>query len=103
MRAMVFNRLCDATSAWRHANRRGPAQIEARLGRIIEVDLQSEQLTWQINEDHLAQARLMDSKLLLVTNVTDLGAGDAASVATPLDPSSLVQRGMSLESGARFH
>ena len=46
--------------------------IEARLGRIIEVDLQSEQLTWQINEDHLAQARLMDGKLLLVTNVTDL-------------------------------
>ncbi len=46
--------------------------IEAQLGRIIEVDLQSEQLTWQVNEDHLAQARLMDGKLLLVTNVTDL-------------------------------
>jgi len=46
--------------------------IEARLGRIIEVDLQSGQLTRQVNEGHLAQARLMGGKLLLVTNVTDL-------------------------------
>lgn len=46
--------------------------IEARLGRIIEVDLKHEQLSWKINEDHLAQARLMDGKLLLVTNVADL-------------------------------
>ena len=28
--------------------------IEARLGHIIEVDLQSEQLTWQVNECHHA-------------------------------------------------
>ncbi len=46
--------------------------IEARLGRIIEVDLKHEQLSWKINEAHLAQARLMDGKLLLVTNVADL-------------------------------
>ena len=46
--------------------------IEARLGRIIEVDLKHEQLSWKVNEDHLAQARLMDGKLLLVTNVADL-------------------------------
>ena len=46
--------------------------IEARLGRIIEVDLKHEQLSWKINEDHLAQAQLMDGKLLLVTNVADL-------------------------------
>ena len=26
--------------------------IEARLGRIIEVDLKHEQLSWKINEDH---------------------------------------------------
>ena len=46
--------------------------IEARLGRIIEVDLKHEQLSWKINDAHLAQARLMDGKLLLVTNVADL-------------------------------
>ncbi|MDN5782805.1 MAG: IS1634 family transposase, partial [Luteimonas sp.] len=46
--------------------------IEARLGRIIEVDLKHEQLSWKINEDHLAQARLMDGKLLLVSNVAEL-------------------------------
>jgi len=46
--------------------------IEARLGRIIKVDLKNEQLSWDINEDTLAQARLMDGKLLLVTNVADL-------------------------------
>ena len=46
--------------------------IEARLGRIIKVDLKNEQLSWDINEDALAQARLMDGKLLLATNVADL-------------------------------
>ena len=46
--------------------------IEARLGRIIKVDLKNEQLSWDINEDALAQARLMDGKLRLVTNVADL-------------------------------
>lgn len=46
--------------------------LEARLGRIIEVDLKHEQLSWRINEARLAQARLMDGKLLLVTNVADL-------------------------------
>ena len=46
--------------------------IEARLGRIIEVDLKHEKLSWKINDAHLAQARLMDGKLLLVTNVADL-------------------------------
>jgi len=46
--------------------------IEARLGRIIKVDLKNEQLSWDIHEDALAQARLMDGKLLLVTNVADL-------------------------------
>ena len=30
--------------------------IEARLGRIIEVDLKHEQLSWKINDAHLAQA-----------------------------------------------
>ena len=39
--------------------------IEARLGRIIKVDLKNEQLSWDINEAALAQTRLMDGKLLL--------------------------------------
>ena len=50
--------------------------IEARLGRIIEVDLKHAQLSWRVNEDRLAQARLMDGKLLLVTNVADLTPAD---------------------------
>jgi transposase len=50
--------------------------IEARLGRIIKVDLKNEQLSWDINEDALAQARLMDGKLLLVTNVADLSPSE---------------------------
>ena len=66
--------------------------IEARLGRIIEVDLKHEQLSWQINEAHLAQARLMDGKLLLVTNVADL------------NPTEVVQRYKSLADIERgFH
>ena len=73
----------QARCAGCRANRPGPQAvggktrlhhegIEARLGRIIEVDLKHEQLSWKINEDHLAQAQLMDGKLLLVTNVADL-------------------------------
>ena len=66
--------------------------IEARLGRIIEVDLKHEQLSWKINDAHLAQARLMDGKLLLVTNVADLS------------PTEVVQRYKSLADIERgFH
>ena len=46
--------------------------IEAGLGRIIKVDLKNEPLSWDLNEDALAQARLMAGKLLWVTNVADL-------------------------------
>jgi len=53
--------------------------LEARLGRIIEVDLKHEQLSWQINEANLAQAKLMDGKLLLVTNVTDLNPAEVVA------------------------
>ena len=44
--------------------------IEARLGRIIKVDLKYAPLSWDINEDALAQARLMDGKLLLLTTIS---------------------------------
>ncbi len=45
---------------------------EARLGRIIKVDLKSELFSYQIDEKALKLAELNDGKLLLVTNVTDL-------------------------------
>jgi len=45
---------------------------EARLARIVRVDLKSELFSYEINEQALSHARLMDGKLLLVTNATDL-------------------------------
>jgi len=45
---------------------------EARLGKIIKVDLKSELFSYQIDEKALKLAELNDGKLLLVTNVTDL-------------------------------
>jgi transposase len=45
---------------------------EAHLARIVRVDLKSELFTYHIDEQALAHTRVMDGKLLLVTNVTDL-------------------------------
>ena len=45
---------------------------QAHLARIIKVDLKSELFSYGIDERALAHARLMDGKLLLVTNVADL-------------------------------
>jgi transposase len=45
---------------------------EARLASIVKVDLQSDLFTYTVEQDALAQAQLMDGKLLLVTNVVDL-------------------------------
>lgn len=45
---------------------------EAHLSRIIKVDLKSELFTYAIDERALTHARLMDGKLLLVTNTADL-------------------------------
>ena len=45
---------------------------EAHLSRIVRVDLKSELFTYAIDARALAHARLMDGKLLLVTNTTDL-------------------------------
>jgi transposase len=44
---------------------------EAHLSRIIQVDLKSELFTYDIDERALTHARLMDGKLLLVTNTPD--------------------------------
>lgn len=48
------------------------AVCEAHLTRIIRVDLKSERFTYDVNADALTHARMMDGKLLLVTNVADL-------------------------------
>lgn len=45
---------------------------EAHLARIVRVDLNSELFTYTIDERALAHARLMDGKLLLVTNTGDM-------------------------------
>jgi len=45
---------------------------EAKLSKIIKVDLKSDLFTYQIEEKALRLAELNDGKLLLVTNVTDL-------------------------------
>ena len=48
--------------------------LEARLGQIIKVDLKSELFSYTINRKARKLAELMDGKLLVVTNVTDLDA-----------------------------
>ncbi len=45
---------------------------EASLARIVKVDLKSPVFCYDIDETALRQARLMDGKLLLVTNVAKL-------------------------------
>ncbi len=45
---------------------------EARLARIIKVDLKSELFSYSIDEHALRHAQLMDGKLLLVSNTADL-------------------------------
>jgi len=45
---------------------------EAHLARIVKVDLKSELFTYDIDERSLKHAKMMDGKLLLVTNVADL-------------------------------
>ena len=50
------------------------AVLEAKLGNILRVDLKSERFSYSIDEKAHRLAELMDGKLILVTNVTDLGA-----------------------------
>jgi transposase len=57
---------------------------EAHLSKIIKVDLKSDLFTYDIDAKALARAQMMDSKLLLVTNVADL------------EPAEIVQRYKSL-------
>lgn len=48
------------------------AVCETHLARIVRVDLKSELFSYSIDEQALTHARLMDGKLLLVTNAADL-------------------------------
>lgn len=50
--------------------------IESHLARIVRVDLKSESFIYSIDERAMAHARLMDGKLLLVTNAGDLAADE---------------------------
>jgi hypothetical protein len=52
------------------------AVSEAHLSKIILVDLKSELFAWSIDERALALAEIMDGKLLLVTNATDLSQAE---------------------------
>jgi len=44
---------------------------EARLARIVKVDLKGDLFTYEIDERALKHAKMMDGKLLLVTNAQD--------------------------------
>jgi transposase len=44
---------------------------EAHLSRIVKVDLKSDLFTYEIDERALKHAKMMDGKLLLVTNAPD--------------------------------
>ena len=48
------------------------AVCDSHLARIVKVDLKSELFSYAIDERALMHARLMDGKLLLVTNTADL-------------------------------
>ena len=52
---------------------------EAHLSKIIKVDLKSERFTYAIDARARSLANMMDGKLLLVTNTTDLIARDVVA------------------------
>ena len=55
------------------------AVSDAHLAKIIRVDLKSELFSYHIDEKALQHARLMDGKLLLVTNTPDLAPAEVVS------------------------
>ena len=52
---------------------------EAHLAHIMRVDLKNELFSYTIDKNALALAKLMDGKLLLVTNTLDLAPRDAVT------------------------
>jgi len=55
------------------------AVSEARLSKIIKVDLKSELFSYDIDESARSLANMMDGKLLLVTNTRDLAAQEVVT------------------------
>lgn len=55
------------------------AVMEARLGRIIRVDLKSELFSYTIDRKARRLAEMMDGKLLLVTNTQDLSTDEVVA------------------------
>ena len=55
------------------------AVCEAHMARIVRVDLKSELFSYSIDERALAHARLMDGKLLLVTNAAELAPSEVVA------------------------
>lgn len=55
------------------------AVCEAHMARIVRVDLKSELFSYSIDERALTHARLMDGKLLLVTNAADLSPSEVVA------------------------
>lgn len=49
---------------------------DAHLARIIKVDLKSDLFSYSVDEAALAQAEMMDGKLMLVTNTADLNPAE---------------------------
>jgi hypothetical protein len=56
----------------------------AQLTRIVRVDLKSPLFSYEIDDKALAHARLMDGKLLLVTNVPDLAPAQVIEPRFPI-------------------
>ena len=55
------------------------AVMEAHLSKILKINLGSELFTYEVDQSCLARERLLDGKLLLVTNVHDLEAGEVVT------------------------
>jgi transposase len=66
------------------------AVAEAKLGSILKVNLTSELFTYTLDRRALQRARLLDGKLILVSNVPDL---DAATLVSRYQALADIERG----------
>ena len=73
------------TAKGRRASDRGAysrftrAVAEAELTRFLKADLNADRFSWSVDEDAIAEAKLFDGKLALITNAPDLTAADAVA------------------------
>ena len=77
-KARFFHEVCDAS-----------------LARIIKVDLKSDLFSYAIDEAAQQRAELMDGKLLLVANVTDLSIQEIVKRSASRWPTSNATSGCS--------